>query len=53
VFLDMPVLQQPEAYIGNVAKLLGPNGEISDDKSREFCTLLLQKFEAWIQRQRR
>jgi len=53
VFLDMPVLQQPEAYIGNVAKLLGPNGEISDDKTREFCTQLLRKFDAWIQRQRR
>jgi chromate reductase, NAD(P)H dehydrogenase (quinone) len=53
VFLDMPVLQQPEAYLGNVAKLLGPNGEISDEKTREFCTQLLQKFEAWIQRQRR
>jgi chromate reductase len=53
VFLDMPVLQQPEAYISNVAKLLGPDGAISDEKSREFCSQLLQKFEAWIQRQRR
>ena len=53
VFLDMPVLQQPEAYIGNVAKLLGPDGQVSDEKSREFLQQLLQKFEAWIQRQRR
>ena len=52
VFLDMPVLQQPEAYIGNVSKLLGPDGSIADEKSREFCTQLLHKFDAWIRRQR-
>jgi len=35
------------------SRRLGPNGEISDEKTREFCSRLLQEFEAWIQRQRR
>lgn len=30
VFLDMPILQQPEAYIGNVTNILDENGKVSD-----------------------
>lgn len=45
VFLDMPVLQQPEAYIGNVAKLLD-----EPDVSREFLTKIMVAFADWIER---
>ncbi|MCH4008675.1 NADPH-dependent FMN reductase [Companilactobacillus sp.] len=30
VFLNMPVVQQPEAYIGNVTNLLDDNGNVDD-----------------------
>ena len=30
VFLDMPTLQQPEAYIGNVTKILDDNGNVAE-----------------------
>ncbi|MFD1418727.1 NADPH-dependent FMN reductase [Companilactobacillus keshanensis] len=30
VFLNMPTLQQPEAYIGNVTNILDENGKVSD-----------------------
>lgn len=30
VFLDMPVLQQPEAYIGNVTNLLDAEGNVNE-----------------------
>ncbi|RYZ95458.1 MAG: NAD(P)H-dependent oxidoreductase, partial [Proteobacteria bacterium] len=32
VFLNMPVLQQPEAYIGNIAKFLGDGSAALDAK---------------------
>ncbi|AZN42640.1 NADPH-dependent FMN reductase [Paenibacillus albus] len=31
VFLNMPILQQPEAYIGNVAEVLDEAGKIKDE----------------------
>jgi len=50
VFLDVPMLQQPEAYIGNAAKLFGERGEIVNDSSREFVVKFLAAFEKWIER---
>ncbi len=48
VFLDMPTLQQPEAYVGHVSQILGPDGSISNDQSREFLTKFMAAFAAWI-----
>jgi len=31
VFLNMPTLQQPEAYIGNVTNMLDENGKVSEN----------------------
>lgn len=47
VFLDMPVLQQPEAYIGNAADLVSDSGEVAE-KSRPFFTTIMAKFAGWI-----
>jgi chromate reductase len=49
VFLDVPVLQQPEAYIGHVDRLLDENGAITSDASREFLTRFMGAFAAWIE----
>ncbi len=48
VFLDMPVLQQPEAYVGGVNRLLS-EGEIVDEGSRKFLTGLMDSFARWIE----
>ena len=48
VFLDMPALQQPEAYIGGAAKLFDDKGSLTNDGTRDFLKTFLQKFEAWI-----
>ncbi len=53
VFLDMPTLQQPEAYIAHVDKLLGPDGAITTDGSRTFLTGLMSAFAGFIERNRR
>lgn len=52
VFLDMPVLQQPEAYIGAVNQLIGADGEITRPQAQLFLRQFLERFEQWIRRQR-
>jgi chromate reductase len=48
VFLDMPPLQQPEAYIGNVAKLFDADGKITNDGTRDYLVKILGAFEQLI-----
>lgn len=50
VFLNMPVLQQPEAYIGGGDKLVDESGKITNDKSREFLQKILQSFADLIEK---
>jgi chromate reductase len=50
VFLDMSAMPQPEAYIGNAAKLFGPDGKLTDDSAREFLTRFITAFARWIER---
>jgi chromate reductase len=49
VFLDMPVLQQPEAYVGGAATLFAEDGSIANDGTRKFLTGLMAAFAAWIE----
>ena len=50
VFLDMPVMQQPEAYIGGAAKLFGADGKLANDATRDFLKKFMEAFAAWIAR---
>ncbi|HEY1427060.1 MAG TPA: NAD(P)H-dependent oxidoreductase [Caulobacteraceae bacterium] len=50
VFLDMPVLQQPEAYIGGAATLFAEDGSIANESTQRFATRLLEAFAAWIEK---
>jgi chromate reductase, NAD(P)H dehydrogenase (quinone) len=50
VFLDMPVLQQPEAYIGGAAGLFAEDGSIAVDATREFLAGFLRAFAEWIEK---
>ena len=49
VFLNVPVMQQPEAYIGNVAKLFDESGKLTNDSMRESFTKFMQAFAAWVE----
>lgn len=51
VFLDMPTLQQPEAYIGNAASLFDEQGALVREDSRKFVADFLGAFAGWVQRQ--
>jgi chromate reductase len=50
VFLNVPALQQPEAYIANAAKLFDESGKLTDDSTRDFLQKFLQAFAQWIER---
>ena len=49
VFLNVPVMQQPEAYIGGVNKLLDADAGFVP-ATRTFFEQYLQAFSAWIDR---
>ncbi len=48
VFLNMPCLQQPEAYIGGVDKLVDEHGSFTNPATRDFCSGVMAAFERWI-----
>ncbi|MGD0275593.1 MAG: NADPH-dependent FMN reductase [Syntrophales bacterium] len=48
VFLDVPTMQQPEAYIGGAAKLFDVNGNITNETTREFLRRFMEAFAAWV-----
>ena len=50
VFLNVPVLQQPEAYVGGIATAFDAQGTLIDDGKREFFTKFMQAFADWIAR---
>ena len=48
VFLDMPAMPQPEAYISEAAKIFDDRGELVDDKMRVFLQRFVDAFDRWI-----
>jgi chromate reductase, NAD(P)H dehydrogenase (quinone) len=48
VFLDVPAMQQPEAYIGGAAKLFDASGNITNETTFEFLRKFMDAFEAWV-----
>jgi chromate reductase len=52
VFLDMPVLQQPELYIGGAPKLFDEQGQLTSDDTRKLLQKFIEAFAAWIEKTR-
>jgi chromate reductase, NAD(P)H dehydrogenase (quinone) len=50
VFLNVPMLQQPEAYVGGAANLFDDKGSLTNPGTREFLGKFIQAFAAWIER---
>jgi chromate reductase, NAD(P)H dehydrogenase (quinone) len=48
VFLNMPTMQMPEAYISNSAALFDDAGALTDDSARKFLSIFMQAFAVWI-----
>ena len=45
VFLNVPTMQQPEAYVGHADKLFDEHGQLVSDGTRKF----LQAFANWVE----
>jgi NAD(P)H-dependent FMN reductase/ketosteroid isomerase-like protein len=50
VYLNMPVMQQPEAYLAKVREVLDSRGALKNVKTRKFLTKFMAAFESWIVR---
>jgi len=50
VFLDMPIMPQPEAYLAGVGTWFGEDGTISDGKTRKFLGDFMQAFADWVEK---
>ncbi len=49
VFVNMPVLQQPEVYLGRISELLDKEGKLTSESTREFLSGFMQAFKSWIE----
>jgi len=49
VFLNVPILQQPEAYLGRVDKLFDEHGKLANDGTRKFLQDFMQAFANWVE----
>ena len=49
VFLNMPAMQQPEAYVGNIGKQF-EGDELTNDSTRAFLQAFADAFATWVER---
>jgi chromate reductase len=49
VFLNVPAMQQPEAYISHVDKLFDEYGKLVSEGTGKFLQALMQAFANWIE----
>jgi chromate reductase len=48
VFLNVPAMAQPEAYIGGADKLFDASGKLVNDGTRKFLEGFMQAYAAWV-----
>lgn len=53
VFLNMPALQQPEMYLGQVHNWFDENGEVKDESAKKLLATFADAFTAWIEKHAR
>jgi chromate reductase len=51
VFLNVPTMQQPEAYVGGAATLFAEDGKIANENTAKFFKSFIDAFAAWIETQ--
>lgn len=49
VFLNMPAMQSPEAYIGNAGKLFDGDN-LNDESTKKFLQTYIDAFATWVER---
>lgn len=51
VFLNMPAMPQPEAYIAHAGDLFDGSGELTGGATRKFAEEFMTAFAAWVEKQ--
>ena len=49
VFLNMPTLQQPEAYLGGAGAYFSDDGELQNEGTEKFLKLFIDAYAAWVE----
>lgn len=50
VFLNMPCMPQPEAYVGGASDLFDETGALKNDGTRQFLSDVMAAFARWVER---
>ncbi|OJZ07569.1 NAD(P)H-dependent oxidoreductase [Sphingobacterium sp. 40-24] len=50
VFVNIPTMQQPEAYLGDIGSCIGPSGTVELAKTKDFLRSFKTAFEQWAER---
>ncbi len=50
VFLNVPMMQQPEAYVGGADKLLDDAGNVTNENTRKFLEAFMTAYAAWVEK---
>ncbi|WP_115331605.1 NADPH-dependent FMN reductase [Legionella busanensis] len=49
VFLNIPCMQQPEVYIGNVTKLFDDQDNLTNENTKDFLTTFINTYAKWVE----
>jgi chromate reductase len=49
VFLNVPMMQQPEAYVGGAANLFDDKGALTNEGTRKFFENFIGAFAKWVE----
>lgn len=50
VFLNMPVMQQPEAYYGRAGDFFDEDGELKNEGTRKVMQRFIDAYAAWVEK---
>lgn len=53
VFVNVPAMAQPEAYIGNCAEFFDSNGTLINEATKGFLKKFIDAFEKWVEKNTR
>lgn len=48
VFLNVPAMARPEAYVGGADKLFDPSGKLTNDGTRQFLRGFMAAYSKWV-----
>ena len=49
VFVNVPTMAQPEAYIGEATALFDEGGNLINESTKEFLKTFIEAFEKWVE----